>query len=85
MIYLRSYLLVVLMLLWLAGITLRAQNIPDSLHQKLSTSPNDSAKAITLLEIGESIEGASPEKSIGYYRQAVWGQEKNAGDSIIVY
>lgn len=55
----------------LAGIGLRAQSIPDSLLKKLSGSTNDSAKGIILLEIGESIEVATPEKSMEYYRQAL--------------
>ncbi len=50
---------------------LQAQNIPDSLLHKLTRATNDSAKAITLLEIGESIEVATPEKSMDYYRQAL--------------
>lgn len=48
-----------------------AQTIPDSLLNKLNKAANDSAKAITLLEIGESIEGVAPEKSMEYYRQAL--------------
>ncbi len=47
------------------------QTIPDSLLRKLDLVDNDSAKAITLLEIGESIEAATPEKSMDYYRQAL--------------
>src|SRR5688572_2580199 len=47
------------------------QTIPDSLLKKLDLVDNDSAKAITLLEIGESIEAATPEKSMDYYRQAL--------------
>ena len=50
---------------------LLAQNIPDSFMQKLSSAINDSAKGITLLEIGESMEQASPEKSMGFYYQAL--------------
>ena len=48
-----------------------AQPIPDSLLKKLNTVTNDSAKGITLLEIGESIEQVTPEKSMDYYRQAL--------------
>lgn len=51
--------------------SLQAQNIPDSLLHKLIRATNDSAKAITLLEIGESIEQTTPEKSMDYYRQAL--------------
>jgi signal transduction histidine kinase/nucleotide-binding universal stress UspA family protein len=72
MIYLKSYLVVAwiqLFMCWSNG--LRAQNVPDSLLQKLAASTNDSAKAITLLEMGESIEVTTPEKSMDYYRQAL--------------
>jgi signal transduction histidine kinase len=48
-----------------------AQTIPDSLMNKLDHPVSDSAKGITLLEIGESIEQATPEKSMEYYRQAL--------------
>ncbi|HWR32411.1 MAG TPA: sensor histidine kinase [Chitinophagaceae bacterium] len=54
-----------------SAIGLQAQNIPDSLLEKLATVSNDSTKAITLLEIGESIEQTIPEKSMDYYRQAL--------------
>jgi tetratricopeptide (TPR) repeat protein len=50
---------------------LQAQEIPDSLLKKLATVSNDSTKGITLLEIGESIEQTTPEKSMDYYRQAL--------------
>ena len=58
-------------LLLLAGIAVHAQPIPDSLLKKLANSPNDSARGITLLEIGESMEVATPEKSMEYYRKAL--------------
>jgi signal transduction histidine kinase len=48
-----------------------AQAIPDSLVNKLKRAANDSAKAITLLEMGESIEASTPQKSMEYYRQAL--------------
>ncbi|HSY62277.1 MAG TPA: tetratricopeptide repeat protein [Cytophaga sp.] len=47
------------------------QNIPDSLLHKLSVAPNDSVKARTLLDIGETIEATSTEKSFAYYQQAL--------------
>ena len=72
MISFKSYLIVAgLLLLLFVGNGLRAQNIPDSLLQKLTTASNDSTKAITLLEIGESMEQTMPEKSMDYYRQAL--------------
>lgn len=48
-----------------------AQIIPDSLVNKLNHPINDSAKAITFLEIGEAIEQTTPEKSMDYYKQAL--------------
>src|SRR5687768_6356832 len=48
-----------------------AQEVPDSLLKKLERITEDSTKAITLLEIGESIEVNVPEKSMEYYRQAL--------------
>ena len=48
-----------------------AQIIPDSLTRKLNTATNDSVKARTLLDIGETIEETSPEKSFDYYKQAL--------------
>jgi two-component system, NarL family, sensor kinase len=72
MISCKSYLFVAVLLLQLfCGTGLQAQNIPDSLLQKLASTTNDSTKGITLLEIGESIEVATPEKSMDYYRQAL--------------
>jgi two-component system, NarL family, sensor kinase len=54
----------------------RAQNIPDSLIQRLNTAPNDSVKARTLLDIGETIEAEYTEKSLNYYYQALALSEK---------
>lgn len=72
MIPLKSYFIATGLLLQLfAGNGLQAQNIPDSLLKKLATVSNDSTKGITLLEIGESIEQTTPEKSMDYYRQAL--------------
>jgi signal transduction histidine kinase len=48
-----------------------AQTVPDSLVNKLNLSLNDSVKAITLLQMGESIEIADPRKSMDFYRQAL--------------
>ncbi len=47
------------------------QTVPDSLLTKLKRAANDSVKARTLLDIGEAIEQASPEKSFEYYSQAL--------------
>ncbi|MEP7230896.1 MAG: sensor histidine kinase [Ginsengibacter sp.] len=38
---------------------------------KLNSTQNDSIKARTMLDIGEAIEAASPEKSLAYYQQAL--------------
>ena len=62
---------VVTTLLVFLNISSIAQTISDSLVRKLNTAANDSAKAIILLEIGESIEQTMPEKSMDYYRQAL--------------
>ncbi|HMH33178.1 MAG TPA: sensor histidine kinase [Puia sp.] len=51
--------------------SIHAQNIPDSLLQKLARASNDSIKARTLLDIGETIESGFLEKSSDYYRQAL--------------
>ncbi len=59
------------LLLFINGKLLYAQEVPDSLLKKLNTVTNDSTKGITLLEIGESIEQTTPEKSMDYYRQAL--------------
>jgi signal transduction histidine kinase len=70
MIYLKAYSISIGLLLFSFN-SFQAQNVPDSLLKKLTISSNDSAKGITLLEIGESIEQMAPEKSMDYYRQAL--------------
>jgi len=70
MIYQKSYSIALWCLLFLIN-GLQAQTVPDSLLKKLAASTNDSTKGITLLEIGESIEQATPEKSMDYYSQAL--------------
>ncbi len=62
---------VAISLLLFSGNGIFAQTIPDSMVKKLKMAGNDSAKAITLLEIGESMEQTMPEKSMDYYRQAL--------------
>jgi two-component system, NarL family, sensor kinase len=70
--FFKTYLSGALMMALLpGGNDLQAQNVPDSLLQKLTAAANDSIKGITLLEIGESIEVATPEKSMDYYKQAL--------------
>lgn len=72
MISFKSYFITAVLLLQLfAGRRLDAQDIPDSLWKKLATASSDSAKGIILLEIGESIEQTTPEKSMDYYRKAL--------------
>ncbi|MEO6252231.1 MAG: sensor histidine kinase [Ferruginibacter sp.] len=53
-----------------------AQNVPDSVLQKLKNTTNDSVKVLMLLEIGESIEATAPEKSFNYYQQALMLSKK---------
>jgi two-component system, NarL family, sensor kinase len=48
-----------------------SQTVPDSLLKKLNTATNDSVRARTILDIGESIESRSTEKSLVYYKQAL--------------
>src|SRR5689334_23891940 len=48
-----------------------SQDVPDSLLKKLNNAANDSVKARTLLDIGETIEATAPEKSYAYYQQAL--------------
>ncbi len=61
-----------------------AQTIPDSLVNKLNQAANDSAKAITLLEIGESIEVTTPEISMDYYRQALLTGQQIKNNRVIL-
>jgi len=68
----RSCLVIMLQCIFLFAVRpVHAQQVPDSLVKKFSNASNDSTKAITLLEMGESIEAAAPEKSMDYYRQAL--------------
>ncbi|MEO7045081.1 MAG: hypothetical protein ABI091_07205 [Ferruginibacter sp.] len=60
-----------------------AQTIPDSLLQKLKQSSNDSIKARTLLQIGESIEIEAPEKSMQYYNTALSVSKKTNNNECI--
>jgi two-component system, NarL family, sensor kinase len=48
-----------------------AQTGPDSLIKKLNAATNDSVRARTMLDIGESIESRETVKSLDYYRQAL--------------
>lgn len=72
-------------MLLFAGNTGFAQTIPDSLLNKLNHPVNDSAKAITLLEIGESLEQTVPEKSLDYYRQALALGQQIKNNQVIVF
>lgn len=85
MLSLRSYFIAAGWLLqWFSGNSLQAQTIPDSLLKKLATVSNDSAKGIILLEIGESIEQVTPEKSMDYYRQALAVGYRIKNDRVIL-
>lgn len=83
MISFKPYLIASGLLMLFVANCLRAQNIPDSLLQKLATSSNDSAKGIILLEIGESIEQTTPEKSMDYYRQALATGQRIKNNKVI--
>ncbi|MGZ5220182.1 MAG: tetratricopeptide repeat protein, partial [Chitinophagaceae bacterium] len=61
-----------------------AQTIPDSLVNKLKHAATDSAKAIALLEMGESIEVMTPEKSMDYYRQALLRGQQIKNNRVIL-
>ena len=61
-----------------------AQTIPDSLLESLKHSPNDSVKSRTLLDIGEAIEAESPEKSLGFYQQALALSKQVKNDHLIL-
>lgn len=63
---------------------LHAQDIPDSLLQKLSNTHNDSVRSRTLLDIGETIEETNPEKSIGYYQQALAIADKIKNNHLVL-
>jgi two-component system, NarL family, sensor kinase len=56
--------------------TVFAQSVPDSLLKKLNAATNDSVRARTILDIGETIESRSTEQSLIYYRQALELAEK---------
>src|SRR6185503_6033264 len=68
---LRLYTVAIMMLMLFVDTNSYAQTIPDSVADKLKQAMNDSARAIILLETGESIEGTTPEKSMEYYKQAL--------------
>ena len=59
-----------------------AQDIPDSLLNKLNHAANDSIKARTLLDLGEAIEMTSPQKSLEYYQEALEISKKNKSNRL---
>jgi two-component system NarL family sensor kinase len=63
--------LIFCLLIFFASVDSNSQTIPDSLLNKLNHAKNDSVKARTLLDIGETIESVSPDKSLNYYMQAL--------------
>lgn len=71
MAFLKPYLFTASVLLLFSVNSMQAQTVTDSLFRRLSLATNDSAKGITLLEIGESIEETNPESSMDYYKQAL--------------
>jgi signal transduction histidine kinase len=62
----------------------RLQTIPDSLVSKLNNAPNDSVKARTLLDIGETIEENNPATSLSYYKRALALSEKINNNRVIL-
>lgn len=74
-----------MIMLLFAGSTNFAQTIPDSLLNKLNHPINDSAKGITLLEIGESMEQTVPEKSMQYYTQALALGQRIKNNQVILF
>ncbi|MEO6454814.1 MAG: sensor histidine kinase [Ginsengibacter sp.] len=81
--FLRPYFLCVLMVIFLCNYC-NAQAIPDSLLHKLNTAANDSVKARTLLDIGETIEATLTEKSFDYYQQALALSKKIKNNRLIL-
>ncbi|MEO8712799.1 MAG: tetratricopeptide repeat protein, partial [Parafilimonas sp.] len=72
MLYIKRYLCILqTILLFIVCESVSSQSIPDSLQNKLNHAANDSIKARTILDIGEAIEAETPEKSLGYYQQAL--------------
>jgi two-component system, NarL family, sensor kinase len=63
--------------------TVVAQTVPDSLLNKLTVAANDSVKAITLLQMGESVEAVTPEKSMDFYKQALLSGQRAKSDHCI--
>jgi signal transduction histidine kinase len=61
-----------------------SQDPPDSLLKKLNAATNDSVRARTILDMGESIESRSTEKSLIYYRQALQLAQKIQNKRLIL-
>jgi len=74
---------VMLMMLFLCRSAL-GQTVPDSLLNKLNHAANDSLKARTLLDIGETIEATATEKSFEYYQQALALSKKIKNNHLIL-
>ncbi len=64
-----------------------AQNVPDSLVNKLARAYNDSVKTFTLLQMGESIEAVAPANSMEFYQQAleIARRSKNNGNVFLTW
>ncbi len=61
----------IILVSFLCPVATAGQDVPDSLLRKLSSALNDSVRARTLLDIGETIEATATEKSFDYYQQAL--------------
>ncbi|MEP7256455.1 MAG: sensor histidine kinase [Ferruginibacter sp.] len=85
MLFLKSYFIPVAIILMLHLCSSAfAQTIPDSLINKLNLASNDSLKARTLLDIGETIEETQTEKSFTYYQQALVLSKKIRNNHLIL-
>ena len=73
-----------MLVLFLSRNDVPAQEIPDSLRQKLLSATNDSVKARTLLDIGEAIEATATDKSFAYYQQALALSKKIKNNKLIL-
>ena len=83
MLFLRSYFSPVLITMIVCNHSF-AQDIPDSLLNKLNSTANDSVKARTLLDIGEAIEATATEKSFTYYQQALALSKKIKNNRLVL-
>ena len=81
----KSYLLIVVILQLCQQVISSGPNkFLIACFRNLLLQSNDSTKAITLLEIGESIEVSRPQKSMEYYRQALHTGQRIKNNRVIL-